>query len=155
MKGNKNIERMPRKILSTDLYVAVLWACPRYAMGEKMKRILVVDDASFMRLAIKTLLENNGFTVEGEASNGMEAIEKYKLLKPDVVTLDITMPEMTGLDALKEIISYDPKAKVIMVSAMGQENMIREAIMYGAKTFIVKPYKDDHVIKTIKKVLDA
>ena len=118
-----------------------------------MKRVLVVDDAAFMKMAIRTQLEKNGFEVIGEAENGAIAVRKYKELKPDIVTMDITMPEMTGLEALKAIMEYDPLAKVIMVSAMGQEQMVREAIMLGAKSFIVKPFKDDQVIKTLNKVL--
>ena len=118
-----------------------------------MKRVLIVDDAVFMRMAIKMILNGNGFEVIGEAENGAIAVEKYKELKPDIVTMDITMPEMTGLEALKEIREFDPEAKVIMVSAMGQEGMVRETIMLGAKSFIIKPFKNDHVIQTLNKVL--
>lgn len=118
-----------------------------------MKKVLVVDDAAFMRLAIKRILDGNGFEVVGEAENGAIAVKKYKELKPDIVTMDITMPEMTGLEALKSIREFDPGAKVIMVSAMGQEVMVREAVMYGAQSFIVKPFKNDHVIQTLNKVL--
>ncbi|MBE3085971.1 MAG: response regulator [Bacteroidetes bacterium] len=118
-----------------------------------MKRVLVVDDAVFMRMAIKMILVGNGFEVIGEAENGAIAVKKYKELKPDIVTMDITMPEMTGLEALKEIREFDPEAKVIMVSAMGQEGMVRETIMLGAKSFIIKPFKNDHVIQTLNKVL--
>jgi len=118
-----------------------------------MKRVLVVDDAAFMRMAIKRILDGNGFEVIGEAENGAIAVEKYKELKPDIVTMDITMPEMTGLEALKEIREFDPEAKVIMVSAMGQEGMVRETIMLGVKSFIIKPFKNDHVIQTLNKIL--
>ena len=118
-----------------------------------MKRVLVVDDAAFMRLTIKRILEGNGFEVIGEAENGAIAVEKYKELEPDIVTMDITMPEMTGIEALKSIREFDPEAKVIMVSAMGQEVMVRETIMLGAKSFIIKPFKNDHVIQTLNKVL--
>lgn len=118
-----------------------------------MKRVLVVDDAAFMRMAIKMILNGNGFEVIGEAENGAIAVKKYKELKPDIVTMDITMPEMTGLEALKEIREFDPEAKVIMVSAMGQEGIVRETIMLGAKSFIIKPFKNDHVIQTLNKVL--
>jgi two-component system chemotaxis response regulator CheY len=118
-----------------------------------MKRVLVVDDAAFMRMAIKMILNGNGFEVIGEAENGAIAVKKYKELKPDIVTMDITMPEMTGLEALKEIREFDPEAKVIMVSAMGQEGMVRETIMLGAKSFIIKPFKNDHVIQTLNKIL--
>ena len=113
----------------------------------------MVDDAVFMRMAIKMILNGNGFEVIGEAENGAIAVKKYKELKPDIVTMDITMPEMTGLEALKEIREFDPEAKVIMVSAMGQEGMVRETIMLGAKSFIIKPFKNDHVIQTLNKVL--
>lgn len=119
-----------------------------------MKRVLIVDDASFMRMAIKTILQKSGFEVIGEAENGVVGIEKYQELQPDVVTMDITMPEMTGIDALKEIKKFDPEAKVVMVSAMGQEVMVREAIVNGAKSFIVKPFKEDHVLQTLNKILE-
>ncbi len=118
-----------------------------------MKKVLIVDDAAFIRLAIKNILVNNDFEVVDEAENGLIGVNKYKELKPDLVTMDITMPEMTGLEALKEIIAFDPKAKVVMISAMGQERMVMEAISYGAKTFIVKPFKEEHVIQTLNKVL--
>ena len=118
-----------------------------------MKRVLVVDDAAFMRMAIKIILSRNGFEVVGEAENGAIAIKKYSELRPDIVTMDITMPEVSGMEALKSIRVLDPEAKIIMVSAMGQEGMVREAIMFGAKSFIIKPFKDDYVIQTINKVL--
>lgn len=117
-----------------------------------MRRVLVVDDAAFMRMAIKNILKKHDFEVVDEAENGKVGVQKYKDLKPDIVTLDITMPEMTGLEALKEIIAFDADAKVVMVSAMGQQQMIMEAIMSGAKSFIVKPFKEDHVIQTLSKI---
>lgn len=113
----------------------------------------MVDDADFMRYTIKLILNRNGFSVVGEAENGKVAIKKYMDLKPDIVTMDITMPEMSGIEALKNIVQLDSKAKVVMVSAMGQEIMVREAIMFGAKSFIIKPFKDELVIKTLNKVL--
>jgi two-component system chemotaxis response regulator CheY len=119
-----------------------------------MKKVLVVDDAAFMRMAIKNILYKNGFEDVEEAANGVECMQKYKELRPDIVTMDITMPEMTGLEALKSIIEFDPNAKVVMVSAMGQEVLIRESIMNGAKSFIVKPFKEDHVVKTLNKILE-
>jgi two-component system chemotaxis response regulator CheY len=121
--------------------------------GIKLKRVLIVDDAAFMRMAIRKMLEKDNFDIVGEAENGLQAIMKYKECNPDVVTMDITMPEMDGLTALVAIIQYDPNAKVIMLSAMGQEVMVRDAIIRGAKTFVVKPFKEDHIIKTINKVL--
>jgi two-component system chemotaxis response regulator CheY len=117
-----------------------------------MRKVLVVDDAAFMRMAIRNILVKHDFEVIGEAENGKAALDKYKELKPDIVTMDITMPEMTGLQALKAIIDFDPAAKVIMVSAMGQEQMIIEAVMNGAKSFVVKPFKEDHVVQTLNKV---
>ncbi|NLZ93804.1 MAG: response regulator [Firmicutes bacterium] len=118
-----------------------------------MAKVLVVDDAAFMRMAIKNMLENHGFEIVGEAENGAVAVQKYAECRPDLVTMDITMPEMNGLDALKAIMKINPEAVVVMVSAMGQEAMVREAIMSGAKSFIIKPFKEDHVIETLKKVL--
>lgn len=116
-----------------------------------MKKILVVDDAAFMRLSLKTMLEKNGFEVVGEANNGRKAIEMYKILNPDIVTMDITMPDMDGIEALAEIMKFDPKANVIMLSAMGQEVKIREAVLIGAKGFIVKPFKEDYLLKALSK----
>ncbi|HEX3075860.1 MAG TPA: response regulator [Lachnospiraceae bacterium] len=118
-----------------------------------MRKVLIVDDAAFMRLAIKQMLEKNGFEQIEEAATGIEAVEKYKSLSPDIVTMDITMPDMDGIEALKKIMEYDPKAKVVMVSAMGQESMVKDAIISGAKNFIVKPIKEDQLIKTLIKVL--
>lgn len=114
-----------------------------------MKKVLVVDDAAFMRLSLKTILERNGYEVIGEAVNGKDAIEKYKILQPEIVTMDITMPDMDGVQALGEIIKIDPKANVVMLSAMGQETRIREAITTGAKGFIVKPFKEESLIKAL------
>jgi two-component system chemotaxis response regulator CheY len=124
----------------------------RQAMEVRMKRVLIVDDAAFMRMAIKNILVKHDFQVLDEAENGLVAINKYKELKPDIVTMDITMPEMTGLEALKAIMAFDPSAKIVMVSAMGQEQMVMEAVMNGAKSFIVKPFKEDHVIQTLSKI---
>ena len=100
-----------------------------------MKKVLIVDDAAFMRQSIRLILERNGYEVVGEAANGIEGVRKYKELMPDIVTLDITMPEMSGIDALKVICEFDPNAKVVMVSAMGQEILVKEAILNGAKSF--------------------
>lgn len=117
-----------------------------------MIRVLIVDDAAFMRMAIKNILVKNGFEVVAEAENGVEALKKYQDTKPDIVTMDITMPEMNGLEALKAIRQYDSKAKVVMVSSMGQDNLVREAVINGSRSFIIKPYKEDHVIKTLIQV---
>jgi two-component system chemotaxis response regulator CheY len=116
-------------------------------------RVLIVDDAAFMRMMVKDILTKNGFQVVGEASDGAQAIEKYKELTPDLVTMDITMPEMDGITALKEIKKLDPNAKVIMCSAMGQQAMVIDAIQAGAKDFIVKPFQAERVIEAIKKTL--
>ena len=118
-----------------------------------MTRVLIVDDAAFMRMMIKDILQKNGFEVIGEASNGIEAVDLYKKEKPDVVTMDITMPDMDGIEAVKEIKSFDPGAKVIMCSAMGQQSMVMDAIKSGAKDFIVKPFQADRVLEAIRKVV--
>ncbi|UOE93261.1 MULTISPECIES: response regulator [Bacillaceae] len=118
-----------------------------------MASVLIVDDAAFMRMMIKDILSKNDFEIAGEAANGAEAIEKYKELKPDLVTMDITMPEKDGIQALKEIKEIDGNAKIIMCSAMGQQSMVIDAIQSGAKDFVVKPFQADRVIEAIKKVL--
>lgn len=115
--------------------------------------ILIVDDASFMRMMIKDILTKNGFTVLGEAENGLKAIEKYKELNPDLVMMDITMPGMDGLQAVREIKKLDITAKIIMCSAMGQQSMVIEAIQAGAKDFIVKPFQVDRVVEAVNKAL--
>jgi two-component system chemotaxis response regulator CheY len=116
-------------------------------------RILIVDDAAFMRMMIKEILTKNGYTVVGEASDGSQALDKYKELKPDLVTMDITMPEMDGIQALKEIRAMDAGAKIIMCSAMGQQAMVIDAIQAGARDFIVKPFQAERVIEAIRKAL--
>lgn len=116
-----------------------------------MLNVMIVDDAAFMRMVLKDILVKNGINVVGEAENGLIAVQKYKELKPDVVTLDITMPELDGLGALKEIMKVDPNANVIMCSAMGQQIMVLEAIQNGAKDFIVKPFQADRVLAALKK----
>ena len=117
------------------------------------KNILVCDDAAFMRMMIKDILSKNGYNVVGEAENGAKAVEKYNELKPDLVLMDITMPEMDGIQALKQIKAGDPGAQVIMCSAMGQQAMVIESIQAGAKDFIVKPFQADRVIEAVKKVV--
>ena len=117
------------------------------------KNILICDDAAFMRMMIKDILTKNGYTVIGEAENGAKAVEKYAELKPDLVLMDITMPEMDGIQALKKIRELDPKASVIMCSAMGQQAMVIESIQSGAKDFIVKPFQADRVLEAVRKVV--
>ncbi|MER1955583.1 MAG: response regulator [Desemzia incerta] len=116
------------------------------------KRVLIVDDAAFMRMKLKDILEKNGYSVVAEAENGVDAIEKYKAENPDIVTMDITMPEMDGVDALKGIKAFDPSAKVVMCSAMGQQSMVMDAIRAGAMDFIVKPFDTGRVIQALDKV---
>ena len=117
------------------------------------KKILLVDDAAFMRMMLKDILTKNGYEVVGEAENGAKAVEKYKEVTPDLVTMDITMPEMDGISALKNIRSIDSNAKVVMCSAMGQQAMVIEAIQAGARDFIVKPFQADRVLEAVKKVI--
>ena len=119
-------------------------------MGTK---VLIVDDAAFMRMMLRDILAKNGFEVVGEADNGKVAVQMYNDLKPDVVTMDITMPEMDGIAAVKEIKEADPAAKVVMVSAMGQQAMVIEAIRSGAADFIVKPFQPDRVLEALGKAL--
>ncbi len=115
--------------------------------------ILIVDDAAFMRMMIKDVLSKNGFEISGEAENGAKAIEKFKELDPELVIMDITMPEVDGIQAVKEIKKINGSAKVIMCSAMGQQAMVIEAIQAGAKDFIVKPFQAERIIEAVKKVL--
>jgi len=116
------------------------------------KRVLIVDDTLFMRLKLKTLLEQWEYQVVGEGANGLEAVTKYTELRPDFVLMDITMPEMDGIEALKEIKKIDAKAVVIMVSAMGQERAVKEAILSGARSFVIKPFKDDKMQEVLSKL---
>lgn len=118
-----------------------------------MASVLIVDDAAFMRMMLKDILTKNGMEVIGEAVNGIDAVEKYKELQPDIVTMDITMPEKDGITAVKEIKSMFPQAKIIMCSAMGQQPMVLEAIQAGARDFVVKPFQADRVMDSIQKVL--
>ena len=121
-------------------------------MGPK-KRILVVDDAAFMRMMIRNILTKNNFEVAGEAANGEEAVSKYIELSPDLVTLDITMPGMDGVTVLKKIRQHDPNARVLMCSAMGQQAMVVDAIQNGAKDFINKPFHPQKVVEILRRVL--
>lgn len=118
-----------------------------------MAKILLVDDAAFMRMMIKDTLSKNGYTDLYEASDGAQAVERYVEVSPDLVIMDITMPNMDGLEALKAIRSKDPNAAVVMCSAMGQESMVIEAIKSGAKDFIVKPFKPDRILKTVSSIV--
>jgi two-component system chemotaxis response regulator CheY len=117
------------------------------------KSILIVDDAAFMRMMIKDILSKNGYTVVGEAENGIKAVEKYKELQPDLVIMDITMPEMDGIQSVKHIKELNPEAKIIMCSAMGQQAMVIESIQAGARDFIVKPFQAERVLEAVKKVV--
>jgi len=121
-------------------------------MGAK---ILIADDLSFMRMIQKEILGERGYVVIGEASDGIQAVEKYKSLHPDLVVLDITMPNMNGLEAMRKIFEFDPGAKIIMCSALGQQNLIVDAIKAGVKDFIVKPFKPERILSAIEKALRA
>lgn len=117
------------------------------------KRVLVVDDAAFMRMMIKDILSKNGYEVAGEAENGKRAVEKYKEVSPDLVLMDITMPEMNGIEAVKAIRKVDANAKIVMCSAMGQQAMVIECIQAGARDFIVKPFQADRVLEAVRRVV--
>ncbi len=116
-------------------------------------RVLVCDDAIFMRTMISDILSGAGYDVVGEAETGVQAIERYRDLKPDLVTMDIVMPDMGGIDAVREIIRHDPDAKVLMCSAMGQQALVVEAIQAGAKDFVVKPFQPSRVLEAVQRVL--
>ncbi|GEM03866.1 response regulator [Halolactibacillus miurensis] len=117
-----------------------------------MARILVTDDAAFMRMQLKNIFQSLGHEVVGEAENGQVAIDLYSELKPDLVTMDITMPEMNGVEAVKNIKANDPGATIVMCSAMGQQQMVLEAIQAGAKDFIVKPFDQDRIKQALEKI---
>ncbi len=117
------------------------------------KRILVVDDAAFMRMMLRDILAKNGFEVVGESENGFLAIERFQELKPDLVTMDITMPELDGISALRRIKQIDPQAVVIMCSAMGQQALVIDAIQAGARDFIVKPFQPERVLDAVRKAI--
>lgn len=118
-------------------------------------RVLVVDDAVVMRMMMKDILSKNGFEVVGEAQNGADAVEKYKTLHPDVVTMDMVMPGMDGIAAVKQIIADDPEAKIVMCTSMGQEALLKEAMDAGAKTRITKPFRPSDILEVIGKILDG
>lgn len=117
------------------------------------KKVLIVDDAAFMRMMIKDILSKNGYEIAGEAENGQVAVEKFHEINPDLVTMDITMPEMDGIAAVKAILSMEPSARIIMCSAMGQQAMVIDAIQAGAKDFIVKPFQPERVLEAVSKAL--
>jgi two-component system chemotaxis response regulator CheY len=116
-------------------------------------RILIVDDAIFMRKMIGDILRKEGYEICGEAENGIEAIKKYKELSPDLVTMDIIMPDMSGIDAVQEIVAIDSNAKILMVSAMGQQSLVVEAIQKGAKDYVIKPFQPSRVLEAVERVL--
>jgi len=118
-----------------------------------MAKILVTDDAAFMRMQLKDILTKLGHEVIGEAENGLDAIEQYKKLAPEIITMDITMPEMDGIEAVKEIRKINPDVKIIMCSAMGQQGMVVEAIQAGAEDFIVKPFTPERIKEALEKII--
>ena len=115
--------------------------------------VLVCDDAIFMRTMISDILSQAGFEIVGEAESGVQAVEKYKVLKPDLVTMDIVMPDMGGIEAVREICKGDPEARILMCSAMGQQALVVEAIQAGAKDFVVKPFQPSRVLEAVQRVL--
>lgn len=117
------------------------------------KRILIADDAAFMRMTIRDILTKTGYEVAGEAESGEEAVAKYEHLKPDLVTMDIVMLGEGGVSAVKNIIAKNPDAKVLMISAMGQQSLIVESIQAGAKGFIIKPFKPDAIVAEVKRII--
>ncbi len=119
-----------------------------------MKRVLIADDASFMRQMIRDIIEPEGYEVVGEASDGVEVVEKFRKLRPDLVMMDIVMPKRSGIDAVRAIRSEDGSARIVMCSALGQETLVMEAIQAGAKDFIVKPFKPDAVVTTLAKIVE-
>jgi two-component system chemotaxis response regulator CheY len=115
--------------------------------------VLICDDAIFMRTMISDILQQSGFEIVGEAETGVQAIERYKQLRPDLVTMDIVMPDMGGIDAVREIVAFDANAKILMCSAMGQQALVVEAIQAGAKDFVVKPFQPSRVLEAVQRVL--
>lgn len=118
-----------------------------------MKNILIADDTEFMRRTLRHILEEAGFNIVAEAENGVVAIEKYKIYRPDIVLMDIVMPVMNGIEALKEIMTINSEAKVVIVSAMGQETIVSDAIMNGAEAFIVKPFKNERLVELVTQLI--
>jgi two-component system chemotaxis response regulator CheY len=118
-----------------------------------MKTVLIVDDSLFMRMFIRRIIEREGYLVIGEAENGIDCIEKFKKYRPEVVTLDVTMPRMDGIQTLSALMEIDPEAKIIMISSIGQESVVKHAISIGASTFIVKPFKNGQIISAVNKMI--
>jgi two-component system chemotaxis response regulator CheY len=116
-------------------------------------KVLIVDDAAFMRMSINQMLTNSGYEVVGEAVNGKDAILKFKELQPDIITMDITMPDMDGIQAVRAIMAIDPNAKVLMISAMGQQTMVLDAMKAGAKNFIVKPFQKERLLEAFQNII--
>lgn len=117
-----------------------------------VKKVLITDDTAFMRMSLRNILEKNGYEIVGEAEDGVQAVDKYQEVTPDLVTMDITMPNMDGLTAIKKILEKDPEAKIIVVSAMGQKGLVIDALNSGAKDFIVKPFQPDRILEAVQKV---
>lgn len=116
------------------------------------KTVMITDDTAFMRMTLRNVIEKNGYNVIGEAGDGEEAVALYRELRPDMVTMDITMPKMDGITAIKEIMKFDPEAKIIVCSAMGQKPMVIEALNAGAKDFLVKPFESERVVESLRKI---
>jgi len=123
-----------------------------YGQDGAMRSVLVVDDSAVMRMILKNILTGNQYEIAGEARNGKDGVKKYKELMPDIVTMDVTMDEMNGIEALSRIIGFDPDANVVMVSSMGQEVIVRDAIMLGARSFILKPFEERQVVDALYKI---
>lgn len=121
--------------------------------GPLSHTVLICDDAIFMRTMISDILQQSGFEIVGEAESGVQAIERYKQVRPDLVTMDIVMPDMGGIDAVREIVAFDANAKILMCSAMGQQALVVEAIQAGAKDFVVKPFQPSRVLEAVQRVL--
>jgi two-component system chemotaxis response regulator CheY len=126
---------------------------PKGGIKDMAKRVLVVDDANFMRTIVKDMLAPNGFEIAGEATNGIEAITQYAKLRPDLVTMDITMKVKDGLEAAREILAADPDARIVMVTALGQEKMLMDAIALGVRDFVVKPFTAERILSAVEKAL--
>lgn len=119
-----------------------------------MAKVLIVDDSKYLRLMIRKILKKHGHTIVAEAETGIEAIEQYKMNMPNVVTMDVVMPKMNGLMAVKEIIQMDPKARIVIVTALGHEPLVRQALKIGAKDFVIKPFKVDQLVQAVEGALN-